>query len=1308
MKKTTILYTIGLGAAVLAAVTLAQTQASVEFSPQGTVKGIKQVRARFSEAMVPFGFLKQPLKPFETNCAALGKERWADERNWLFDFNESLPAGVKCRFTLTSGTKTLSGKELGGQRVFEFSTGGPAILSSRPWDGSSVAEDQIFVLIPDAEVNESTVLSGLTFSVEGIRETVGARIISGSERDLILKRQYMDDAGRKRALLVQARQTFPAGSKVKLNWSKSIQSRSGVSGDQDQILDFRTRDQFTATFSCERENADADCIPMLPMYVSFSAPISREDAQQVQIKTGSKTFRAVLSEEDRGAVSGVSISGPFPEKTAFQLVLPRGLKDDAGRLLSNANRFPLTVKTAEYPPLAKFAAPFGILELKEAGLLPVTLRNVEVPMPVRMYNGESQGMFGKKLKLSPENVHEVMHWIRRVYSANRKKSVFEGQAGVQVQDLRLPRVNGQKAFEVIGIPLGGPGFYVIELESRMLGNSLLGEDVPMYVPTAALVTNLAVHFKWGRESSLIWVTALDSGKPVPNAQLSVRTCDGKVVWMGKTDPDGTARPIGLPESAGECPVRRFSSGLMVTAVLGNDMSFVHTDWDNGIEGWRYNLPSGGYHGPTLGHTVFARTLLRAGETLNMKHIMRNHRLSGFAEVQQSSLPRHAVVTHQGSGQDFEFPLSWQLGASETTWRIPKDAKLGEYSVSLRGHDDDALYTGSFQVEEFRVPLMRGVIKPPSESLVSVEQFPVDLALSYLSGGGAGNAAIRFRHIVRRGGYPEFPDLDDFVFANGPVREGKIQSDSESESYNEEPDESEERLPPLQSQNITLDKAGTARVEVKVPRDAEQIQRVETEMEFRDPNGVVQTVARTIQVYPSDRFVGIKQDSWMVSKDNLRFQVMVVDLKGRPVAGSEVKVNAFERKSYSHRKRLVGGYYAYDNTTETKRLTQLCEGKSDSRGLVFCQTKLDRSGNIILVAESRDSRGTSIYSNREIWVAGDDAWWFRPDEGDRMDLIPEKKRYEPGETARFQVRMPFTKATALITVEREGVAERFVRELNGKQPMIEVPVKGTYAPNIFVSVMVVRGRVADPKPTALVDLGKPSYRLGIANITVGQRAHELKVRVTPDTDVYRVRGKAMVRISAVMPDGKPAAGAEVALSAVDEGLLELKPNTSWNLLSAMMGTRGYEVRNSTAQMQVVGRRHFGLKAMPPGGGGGKEMTREMFDTLLLWKGRVRLDQKGEALVEVPLNDSLTSFKLVAVATAGANFFGTGDSVIRTTQDLMVSARHSSACARRGQVPSRDDRAQHNSAHHDRRACGNSAGDSGRPCGACSIEAGACCR
>ena len=109
-------------------------------------------------------------------------------------------------------------------------------------------------------------------------------------------------------------------------------------------------------------------------------------------------------------------------------------------------------------------------------------------------------------------------------------------------------------------------------------------------------------------------------------------------------------------------------------------------------------------------------------------------------------------------------------------------------------------------------------------------------------------------------------------------------------------------------------------------------------------------------------------------------------------------------------------------------------------------------------------------------------------------------------------------------------------------MIEIPLKGNYAPNVFVSVLVVRGRIAGVAPTALVDLGKPAYKMGIAEIRVGWAAHELGVKVDADAPTYQVRDKAKVTIAVRRADGSaPPPGSEVALAAVDEGLLELLPN-----------------------------------------------------------------------------------------------------------------------------------------------------------------------
>jgi uncharacterized protein YfaS (alpha-2-macroglobulin family) len=57
---------------------------------------------------------------------------------------------------------------------------------------------------------------------------------------------------------------------------------------------------------------------------------------------------------------------------------------------------------------------------------------------------------------------------------------------------------------------------------------------------------------------------------------------------------------------------------------------------------------------------------------------------------------------------------------------------------------------------------------------------------------------------------------------------------------------------------------------------------------------------------------------------------------------------------------------------------------------------------------------------------------------------------------------------------------------------------------------------------------------------------------------------------------------------------------------------------------------------------------------VWSPRVALDDKGEVEIEVPINDSLTSFRIVAIANAGMGLFGTGQITIRSTQEVMLHA------------------------------------------------------
>jgi|WetSurMetagenome_2_1015567.scaffolds.fasta_scaffold00354_16 alpha-2-macroglobulin len=1335
--------------------------ASVEFfSPQGTVKVVRQVGARFSEPIVPFGDPRIS-DPFDISCAQKGKGRWADGKNWVYDFDDDLPAGVTCEFSTKSGLKTLAGNNV-KTRSFSFSTGGPSVRAGRPREGDeSIDEEQVFILVLDAEPTGDSLLQNAYFTVSGVNEKIGIRILTGDERKnaldavnlrslaasvsgriVMLRTEKPKPGDLPPVVVIQAKQRFPSLSDVRLVWGKGVTSVTGVSNEEDQTLSFRTRKPFTANFSCRREQKDAACIPILPVRLSFSAPVPWETAQKIRLKgKGGKTYRAKPdsskgnedgdSNEDEGEGEGragqadetskqkpefvrsVFFRTPLPEKSSFLLELPKPFPDDAGRRLSNANKFPITVRTADAPPLAKFAARFGVIELKGDAVLPVTLRNIEADVPARSVrvvekaapphtptddikgkSGEKvDGLQGRMRKLGVNREGNIIAWLRSVAAVGRTRSLLKGSK--EVKNFGVPKPGGARAFEVVGIPLKEPGLYIVEMESRILGSSLLYDGSktfqkkPVYVPTSALVTNMSVHFKKGRESSLVWVTNLDRAMPVQNAAVSVTNCEGKVLWKGKTDSRGIAM-IGttLPEPGdiARCNFRTdednhdwsqlkalqgMNSGLFVFARKDNDMSFVHSSWDEGIESWRFNLPSASYTGPVTAHTVFDRTLLRAGETVSMKHFIRKKAMRGFEMPPSGTLPNQVVIEHLGSSKKFESGLKFDAsGIAETSWKIPVDANLGEYQVTLLRKEKEndkkqdtkqkkrrwrktynsgtSWASGRFRVEEFRIPLMKGIIQPRGEPIVGATEIEADLMVTYLSGGGAGNADVKLRSSLQPKSV-QFADYDDFSFANGAVREGLVRSGS----YAEANEEGEDRKPKVEIKTLKLDRTGALRTKLGPFGKTGLPQEALTELEFRDPNGEVQTVSKRIPLWNSRVIVGIKPDSWAASKESFKFHLVALDLKGLPVSGVTINADLFSKKNYTHRKRLIGGFYSYEHTAETKRIGKACEGITDNRGLIICDVKSPVSGNVIIQAVAKDGEGNPAVANRDVWVYGKEDWWFDVSDNDRIDLLPEKKRYEPGETAVFQVRVPFREATALVTIEREGIIDAFIKKLSGKNPVIEIPVTGSYAPNVFVSALCVRGRVAGVKPTALIDLGKPAYKLGIAEIRVGWKKHELKVEVSAPKDVYRIRDKVPVRIKARTADGSvPPAGAEIALAAVDEGLLELMPNNSWNLLEAMMSRRGHEVETATAQIQVVGKRHYGLKALTHGGGGGKQPTRELFDSLMIWKGRVKLDAKGEASAVVPLNDSLTAVRIVAIANAGAGFFGTGHTMVRTAQDLML--------------------------------------------------------
>jgi alpha-2-macroglobulin len=1279
---------LGLGLAVAAAPAAAARVASV--SPQGEVAEVRQVVVRFDEAVVAAGEPRLPA-PFTLSCqggSAAGDGRWTSDRVWVHDLREVLAAGARCTLTAAPGFRPLGGA-LQGPTEFSFATGAPVVLSVQPHAGTRIAEDQHFLLRLNGEADAASVRRAVWCEVEGLGERLPAQVVEGPARERLL-RQRLRNVDPRHVLLLACQRPFPAEAAVRLVWGEGVAAAGQPQrvSRRAQRFEWKVRPRLLAEFSCERENAQSPCLPLRPLVLRFNAPVPRAQALAARLQPAQGEAIAPRAEGSDDFVNEVRFAAPLPEDMRYALTLPPQLRDDAGRALANASSFPLQVATGALPPLAKFAGgAFGIVEAGPDAMLPLTLRRVQTDLA-----GASTGGRVAIRRLGADSSDEtLLRWVARLRQDHaeqrqtRERSLLAQEDGVQGRE--LPQLQGSeaRATELIGIPLPQLGYHVVEVESRILGHALLASRAPMYVRTGALVTNLGVHFKRGRSSSLVWVTTLDRGRPVAGARVAVNDCHGRPLWSGSTDAAGIARiERGFDDAEGDedgdrdggpggnrrCLSRE---GHFVTARLGEDVSFVFGAWSRGIEPWRFQVPlARGTTPDRRAHTVFDRTLLRAGETVSMKHFVREAGERGLALPAAETLPTEVVLTHVGSDSETRLPLDWPRGvrAAESRWIVPKQAALGLYDVSLR-RGGQRLAAGSLRVEAFRVPLVDARLSAPAVVAVAPAEVTLQAQLNALAGGPMAAAPLQLSALLRPA-RPAFAGYDDYSFS--PPR---------SERRDAEDDGSDGSRLVADKLAAATDAQGAAAIVVPGLPPLGGPSDLLAELSFSDPNGEVQTVAQRLRLWPAGVVAGLRVPDWAAARGEARFTAVVLDTQGRPLPGRALEVVGRLQQTLSTRKRIVGGFYAYDNVRRTRELGTLCSGRTDALGRLHCDARLEVSGEVELVARALDDAGRLSEAASTVWVSGAGDWWFEQDNDDRIDVLPERREVEPGQTARLQVRMPFRQATALVTVEREGVIDAHVLTLSGREPVIELPIPAaadrSWAPNVLVTVLVLRGRLReapwwsiftwgwrDPAdwwrafryegrdwraPGALADLAKPSFRFGVAQLAVGLAQHRLDVAVVPEKAVYGVREtvRTTVRVS---QGGRPAAGAEIAFAAVDEGLLALQPNASWDLLGGLMQPRPWGVETSTAQGEIVGRRHYGRKALPPGGGGGHNPTRELFDTLLLWRGTVVLDARGEARIDVPLNDALSSFRLVAIADAGADRFGTGSASVRVTQDLQM--------------------------------------------------------
>ncbi|MDR1309435.1 MAG: hypothetical protein LBL95_06010, partial [Deltaproteobacteria bacterium] len=357
-----------------------------------------------------------------------------------------------------------------------------------------------------------------------------------------------------------------------------------------------------------------------------------------------------------------------------------------------------------------------------------------------------------------------------------------------------------------------------------------------------------------------------------------------------------------------------------------------------------------------------------------------------------------------------------------------------------------------------------------------------------------------------------------------------------------------------------------------------------------------------------------------------------------------------------------GFYDYSSRASDKVVREISVTSSPD-GPSSVELVPPRAGFYWVKASLKDDQGRANESSVSFYVHGDGPVGWLPSRDEGLTLIPDREAYAPGDTARILVQSPFSEAQALVTVERSGVREASLVDVQGQTPILEIPIGPDDGPNLFVSVILSRGRIAEEPDDDNVDLGKPATRKGYLSLRIPSKADILSVDVQTDAEIYAPGDEVRVNIRVAGQDGAEAGESEIALAVVDATLVQLLGDGGYFPDRIFSSDRPLSVLTVNPISILMGRRNLALKGGVDAGGGALALAearararaddpRSDFRNLAFFEPRVPVSPDGTAHVSFSLPDNLTTFKIYAVATGHGRLSGTGQKDFLVTKDVLL--------------------------------------------------------
>ena len=947
----------------------------------------------FDQPMVPLATLDQ-LDELEVPVTVTpdlpGRWQWIGTRTLRFEHDpevfDRLPMATSYVVEVPAGTTSESGGVLAETFRVTFETPTPSVVWLSPQDDSLPLEP-VFLATFDQRVDPAAVLETISLTAEGESHELRLATDNEIEGDEVIQPR-VEQALEGTWVAFRAVDAFEPDQSIRIEVGPNVPSAEGPNtSDRSSTFEARTYAPLSITdWSCRGTDR---CRPGGGLWIEFNNVLDPES-----IEPGDLRIEPELAGGARVGIqwSSISIAADTVGGTTYQITVPGGLKDEFGQSLGDDETLSFEIDDAE-PEIRQIDRMLATIDPLSGGqTIPLAVRNHD-QVRIRLY------------EVTPDEWETYRQWLREweespdfqlppaPWSADSDTVVDTDAEANVLTEVRVdmePVLGGERGHVVMHVE-GVGRFADLPSSSEEYWNNR---------PVIAWVqdTHLGVDMMTDYEEVAVWTTDLRTGEPVSGVEVDLVGAQQELT----TGVDGLSRATIDEEFT------------LVVARLGDDVAINPTggrQWD-----------------PTnqdIWYVVDDRGIYRPGETVRVKGWVRTLDLADDANL--DFLPADELITwraadpfdielatgevrldeHGGFDMEIDIPLGANLG-----WGFIQFSRPGQQSWEGYGH--------SFQIEEFRRPEFEVTARVETPGPYFVDE-PATVAVDavYFSGGPLPDAEVEWAVWTTAAEYSP-PDWDDFTFGKwtpwwyfddffyGGLDEGFGRGFGGS-FIDEGPEfEEPERF------TGTTDGSGTHYLRMDFDGDGEGLPTTVTaDATVFDLNRQAWSSQTDVLVHPADLYVGLRATRTFVR---------------------EGRAARHRGDRHRHRRRAGGGEVVHRHRgapRERLRRRRVDRGRCRRRAVrghlgaarsVTCTFGVPNGGRYRISAEVTDDEGRFSYSELTRWVTGGDAVPNRNLELEQAEVIPDKEEYAAGDTAELLVTSPFSPATGLLTVSRDGIVQ----------------------------------------------------------------------------------------------------------------------------------------------------------------------------------------------------------------------------------------------------------------------------------------------